>query len=436
MTDKRGTGTFITDATELTTGNLDLYTAPHVENALRYGMTVELNPINALSDTGPYEFHIPGDTEHWIQLPLTRLYGTIKVLKAESKDLTENDLVSLCNLLPQTLFKQIEVEVGGKLVTDISSSTYPIKAFLETALTYGDEAKKTHLTLAGWEADQAGAADGTSGNSGWVARRKRIIGKNYHFSMILHVDFFQMERFLLPNTNVTIKLIRNSDDYSLISATSIGKINIKSLRLSVHKVKIAEDYTQAILSNLTKEPAIYPITQSKIKTFLIQSGTTTTSIQNILSGTLPQSLIICFLDSKSFNGDVSSNPFNFSHFGLNSLNLKINGKPFHPRPLQPNYDDDDFKREYRLFMDNAGIHHGNMTNNISEADFASHMNFYPFDFTPDRCNSVHHHTTKTGHIDIDLGFGKALATSIYMILYSSHPQTIFMDHNRQPTLIE
>ncbi len=116
--------------------------------------------------------------------------------------------------------------------------------------------------------------------------------------------------------------------------------------------------------------------------------------------------------------------------------MKINGKPFHPRPLQPDYSDGDYKREYRLLMDNTGIHHSNMTIDITEADFTSHLNFYPFDFTPDLCNSVHHHATKTGHIDVELGFKTALTHSIYMIVYSAHPQTITIDHNRNTNLIE
>lgn len=437
MTDKRGTGTFVTDTTELTTNNLDIYTPPITEHVLRSGMTVELNPINALSNSGPFEFQLSRDPDHYTYLPLTRLYGTVRVVKsADSKDLADTDAVSISNFFPQTLFKQVEIEVEGKQVNDISSSTYPIKAFLETSLTYGVEAKKTHLTLAGWEDDEIGKEDKYDDNSGWVKRKKRIVAKNYHFSMIIHADFLQMEKFLLPNTNMNIKLIRNFDNYSLISATSIGKIEFKNLRLSVHKVKIADDFNNAILSNLAKETALYPITQAKIKTVLIQNGTSTTTIQNVLSGTLPQSVVIGFLDSKSFNGDVTHNPFHFQHFNLNLLNLKINGKPFHPRPLQPDYDDGDFKREYRLFLDNTGIHHGNMTIDISEEKFASSCNLYPFDFTPDLCNSYHHHSTKTGHIDIDLGFKKALTTSIYMIVYSAHPQTITIDHNRNTTLIE
>lgn len=437
MTDKRGSGTFVTDNTELTTGNLDFFTPPATEHVLRSGLTVEIDPNGSMLDTGPYEFFLPADPEHYTYLPLTRLYGTVKVVKsADSKDLTDADVVSVCNLFPQTLFKQIEIEVKGKQVNDLSSSTYPIKAFMETVLTYGEDAKKTHLTLAGWEPDEVDVADKGVTNSGWVNRKKRIIGKNYHFSMILHADFLQMERFLLPNTPVKIKLIRNIDNYSLISPTSIAKIDIQKLRLSVHKVGIAKDFNNAILANLSKEVAIYPITQSKISSFLINSGTTSVTIPNIISGTLPQSIIIGFLHNKSFNGDVTYNPFHFQHFNLNMLNLKVNGMPFHPRPLQPDYSDGNYKREYRMLMDNTGIHHGNMTIDISEKEFVSHCNFYPFDFTPDLCNSVHHHSTKTGSIDVDVGFKTALTNSIYMVVYSAHPQTITIDSNNNPTLFE
>lgn len=437
MTDKRGTGTFITDTTELTTGNLDLFTAPVIENVLEYGKTIELHPVNALTDTGPIEFQVPSDSTHFLYLPLTRLNGTVRVVKSsDGTDFADTDNISVCNLFPQSLFKQIEVEINGKNVSDVSTSTYPIKAFIETVLTYGAEAKKTHLKLAGWEEDEVGKEDKYATNSGFVNRKKRIIAKNYHFSMIIHADFLQMERFLLPDTNLTIKLIRNSDNYSLISETAIGKINFKSLKLSVRKIKINNDFHHAILSNLVKEPALYPLTQSKIKTFLIQSGTTTTTIQNVLNGNLPQSLIIGFLHSKSFNGEVTHNPFHFQHFGLNLLNLKVNGIPFHPRPLQPNYNDGDFKREYRMLMDNTGIHHGNNTIDITEEQFVSSTNLYPFDFSSDLCNSAHHHGNKTGYLDLEVGFGTPLAHPLYAIVYGAFTSSLVIDNSRTATIIE
>lgn len=437
MTDKRGTGTFVTDNTELTTGNLDFFTPPIIEHVLREGKTIEISCGRNISDSGPFEFKVAGDADNYIYLPLTRLNGSVQILKsADSKKITDADVVSVCNLFPQSLFKQVEISVANTQVNDLSSSTYPIKAFMETVLTYGADAKKTHLTLAGWEADQVGKENETTENSGWVKRKKKIVGKTYHFSMIIHADFLQMERFLLPNIDLEIKLIRNTDDYSLISATQIGKINILNLSLSVHKVKIANEFNNAIKTNLTKEVALYPITQSKIKVFSCPLNGTKTIFPNVSQGKLPQSMVIGFLHEKSFNGDVTFNPFHFNNFGLNLLDVKVNGTPFYPKPLQPKYNDGDYKREYRMLLDNTGIHHGNMTSDITEEEFVHNCNFYPFDFTPDLCNSVHHHSISTGNIDIEICFQSPTTHGIYMIVYAAYPQTITISGDNRVTLIE
>ena len=435
MTDKRGIGTLICDDIEMTTGNMDFFTPIVPENVLRSGITIELNPVNAISNSGPFEFSISRDPDHYIYLPMTRLYGHLKVVKLDGNPLTDVDITSVCNLFPQSLFKQMEVEVEGTQLNDISSSTYAIKAYLETILTYGTEAKSTHLQMAGWSSDTMGKENEVTADS-WKKRKAMIMDKEYHFSMILHCDFFQMERFLLPNTSVTIKMIRNTDAYSFIANSLIAKIMIKNLRLSIHKIKIAPDFDKAIESNLAKEPAIYPLTQSKIKSFLLQTGTSTTFVQNVLSGALPQSLVICFIDARAFNGEVNFNPFCFPHFNLNLLNLRVNGNPFHPRPFQPNYENGDFMREYRNLMDHGGVQHGNNAIAIGKNEFATNSNFYVFDFTPDLCNSYHHHATKHGHIDIEVGWASSLANNIYMLVYSSHRQTIVIDSNRNVSLLE
>ncbi len=435
MTDKRGIGTLICDDIELTTGNCDFFTPVIPENVLRSGNTIELNPVNAISDSGPFEFSISRDPDHYLYLPMTRLYGCVKVVKLDGSPLTDAEATSICNLFPQSLFKQIELDLEGTQVNDISSSTYALKAYIETILTYCSDAKSTHLQMAGWSSDTMNKENNVDGDS-FVKRRALIKDKEYYFSQIIHCDFFQMERFLIPNVNITLKMIRNADSYSLMASTLAAKIIIKSLRLSIHKVKLSPDFDKAIEGNLMKEPAMYPMTQSKIKSFLLQSGTSSTSVQSVLSGALPQSLVICFLDARAFNGNVDFNPFLFQHFNLNLLNLRVNGNPFHPRPFQPNYEKGDFYREYRNLMDHGGVQHSNNVIAISPKEFVSNSNFYIFDFTPDLCNSFHHHTTKHGHIDIELGWSTALVNNIYMLVYSSHKQTIIIDHNRNVTLLE
>ena len=435
MSDKRGIGTMISDDVEMTTGNLDLFTPIIPEKVLLYGNTIELNPVNSISDSGPFEFHISRDPDHYLYLPLTRLYGTVRVVKLNGDELATTDETSVCNLFPQSLFKQMEIEVEGVQVNDISTSTYALKAYLETILTYSGEAKDTHLKMAGWITDSVGKENATDATS-WQKRQELIINKNFYFSMILHCDFFQMERFLIPNTGITLKMIRNSDSYSFISPSLKAKILIKNLRLSVHKIKVAAEIDRAIETNLAREPAIYPITQSKIKSFLLQSGTTHTIVQNVLTGNLPQSLIICFIDARSYNGDVRYNPFVFQHFNLNTLNLRYNGNPIHPRPFEPKYDDGNMMREYRNLFDHGGCYHTNNVITISMKEFVSNSNFYIYDFNPDLCNSFHHHSLKNGHLDVEVGWSSPLENNIYMLIYSSYPQTITIDSNRNVSLIE
>ena len=69
------------------------------------------------------------------------------------------------------MYKQLEVYCNDTLVSDLSSATYPYKAYFETLLSYGSEAKNTHLKSAGFSKDfsgqegktAAGAKDQTSG---------------------------------------------------------------------------------------------------------------------------------------------------------------------------------------------------------------------------------------------------------------------------------
>jgi len=440
MADRRGLGTYITDEEELTTGSLDYFTVPLPENVLRSGTNVEICLANTLTDTGPYEFHINADPEHYIYLPLTRLHIELKIPKVDGENWVAADnatRVAYCNLLPHALFRQIEIDVNGVPVNDLSSSMYPIKAFMETILSYGKEAAETHLSMAGFGKDNAGYEEDLTQNTIFTTRTTAIKANNpFFFNITLHCDFMQLERYILPDTKITLKLIRNWPTYPLISATSVARIDIKDLKLYIHKVKIDEDYDKSIEARLIKEPALFPMIQSKLKSFLIQAGTQTISLSNIVNGKLPRSLVIGFLHADAHNGNLSKNPFLFSHFNLNYLNLKINGSPHHPKPIQPDYTSGDFIREYRRLLDHTGVHHGNNCINITLNDFKHNMNFYPFDFSPDLCNAAHIHAPKSGYIDVDLKWSAALTHNIYMILYASYNQTITLDSKRNVKVLE
>jgi len=438
MAEKIGLGTFINDSTELTSSGLDVFSVPPVDTILKEGKTVYYYPVTSVTDSGPYEFQIVRDPDHFIHLPLTRLEGELEIKKGDGTDLDEADKCVVANLFPQTIFKQVECEINGTEVCDLSTPTYAYKSFFETHLTYGRSAKDTHLYCSMYHKDTPGketALDDT--NLGGKARKDRTLNKKIPFSNIIHSDFFQCHKYLIPNTDIKLKFIRNSDNFSLIGDVNKNyKIKVNSLRLHVRKIKIDPAYQRTMEAQLATTPALYNVTQSKIKTFNIPSGSTTVELPNIIQGNLPRSLHIGFVSNNTFNGTLGTNPFNFGNHSINNFNIKINGVPVRSIPFTPDFSTaGGALLEYRWFMDNCGIQHENETNGITYEDFINNTTIWNFDLTADWCNSFHLHETKTGSVDVTVGFKNAPNYSLYMIVYACYNSAIAIDADRNVKVI-
>lgn len=438
MSDHRGVGTFITDEVELTSNGLDVFSVPPVDTVLKEGKTVYYYPINNVGSKGPFDFVIPKDPESYMYMPYTRLEGVVQVIKADGTAIAATDKVSVVNLFTQSLFKQVECEINGTQVCDISTPSYAWKSFIETHLTYNEGAKSTHLKCSMYEKDENGKETNLDlDNTGAKKRHELLAGKEFYFSNIIHSDFLHCQRYLIPNTELKMKFIRNEDSFSLLGpAGSTAKIKLSNLKLSVRKIKIDSMYREAQEKKLLTHPAIYPLTQSKIKTFQIPTGTKSIEIPSVIQGNLPRSLIIGFLGSSAFNGEVTGNPFYFNHHNVTSFNLKINGSPVVPTVFQPDWSNKNCMREYRWFLDNSGIAHENDTNDITFEDYISNSNFWCFDLTPDQCNSFHLHSTLQGNLDVNIGFQNSITSAIHMLVYASFNSAIAIDVDRNVRLIE
>ena len=88
-----------------------------------------------MQDNGPFDFIIPSDGQDFTDLPFTRLEGCIEILNLAGATLTDTDINAFVNLLPQSLFKQIEVSVNNTQTADLSTPTYAFKSYIETVLT-------------------------------------------------------------------------------------------------------------------------------------------------------------------------------------------------------------------------------------------------------------------------------------------------------------
>ena len=100
---------------------------------------------------------------------------------------------------------------------------YPYRAMLEKLLSYGDEAKTTHLQSELFYKDTAGAMEDMKDknkNEGFL-ERYRYCKNNEDIEMTgrLHLDILQQDRLLLNKVDMTVMLNRSASEFCLMSST-------------------------------------------------------------------------------------------------------------------------------------------------------------------------------------------------------------------------
>jgi len=108
------------------------------------------------------------------------IYGEIEVKKSDGTAWAEADLVTLPNNWPQALFSQIEVYLNNQCINDLSTPTYPYKAYIENLLTFSDKIKKNTLKpLEWWDKEPNGEETNLATNLGsdthpWTKKRLNL----------------------------------------------------------------------------------------------------------------------------------------------------------------------------------------------------------------------------------------------------------------------
>ena len=156
-----------------------------------------------LDQGGVIELNIDGAGDEYLDLYNTYCYVEGQIVQPNGQPLPQDAPVAPVNLLLHSMFSQVDVSLNEKLVTP-SKNTYPYQAYLETLMSYGQEAKSSQLTTALWYKDTAGFMNLVKGveNKGFTKHRAKakesttieLIGK-------LHVDIMFQEKYLLGSVS-------------------------------------------------------------------------------------------------------------------------------------------------------------------------------------------------------------------------------------------
>ena len=78
----------------------------------------------------------------------------VQLVKSDGLEIDGGSKVAPVNLFLHFLFGQLDINWNGRTISD-GSSTYPYRGYLETLISYREEAKSTHLTSALFYKDTA-----------------------------------------------------------------------------------------------------------------------------------------------------------------------------------------------------------------------------------------------------------------------------------------
>ena len=360
---RTGFGTFQASQTGMMSGNLDMFQKEMIETGVKMRKECIVRP-NAVPEAGPVQIHIPPEGNYFIDTTSMRVNMDFKIEKRTAAGawtaLDETDKVAPVNLFGKSIFKDVEVWLNSKQISLVASTAYHLKAYLETLSSFGVDASKGHLEASFWKPDTAGKEDTHDVNNlGWRDRAEFIKeSKMVQTTDPLHTELATLDKYMLPGVTIDLRFSLNEPNMFLMSAgTDTYRLKFTDFFLLFDRIEVEESLRLRLEAELEKgERAIYGMGRGTIRTKQIASGETFANWAGAYTGRLPNSIMIGMMSSKAYNGDYTTNPFNFPDFNIDTIQIRVNSMTLPCTPLTLK---DDKRRAYRHFFDNVGIYGGN-----------------------------------------------------------------------------
>ena len=327
-----------------------------------------------------------------------------------------------------SLFSQVDLSLNGRLITP-STNTYPFRAYMETLLTYGPAAKKSHLTGSLWYKDTAGHMDDSANaNEGFSSRRKWI--KNSRSVTMIgrpHVDLCFQDRLILNGVDMKMRFVRSKDAFNLMGN---GRVVIEDMSLFVRKVRVHPSVQLGHIKALDKTTAKYPLKRVETKVFSIPKHNMSANQENLFLGQLPNRIVLGLVENTAFSGVVDKTPFNFQHYDIDFMALYVDGVQIPSKPLQPDFASENHMRSYASLFNGTGLMSKDQGNDISRDEYGRGYTLFAFDLTPDLSDSGHFQLVKHGNLRLELHFKTQLPQTVNAIVYAEFDNVIEIDKAR------
>ena len=413
-------------STQTPLAEFELFAVPPTQTTVERDIITEHRPLSTVTANQPIEFAITSSPDEYINFRETifHLKLHLELSKGDRSNITDADWdkVYPVNNVLHSIFEQIELSIGDTQI-NTSHSTYQYRAYLDTLLKIGKQARESYLTAGGYlsETDRKKLFKTKE-----TAADKKSLGKTVELAGKLHLDLAFQNRAILGGSNIKLKLEPARKEFYLMCTDAVLNINVvfEDASLMVHRSKVMEPIVVAHSQALNVSPAKYPINRVEVKQFSIPKGSLDVFIDNAITGQLPNRTYIALVSNAAANGDLKKDPFKFEHFKTNFVACHYNSIQYPPKAFKPDFPKELYSREYLSLFETANQLNPNPEIDISLKNYKDNTTIFGFNFSPDLapdCNTCGHaNVIKRGSLRVEMHFAEQLTEAVTVLLYAEY----------------
>ena len=358
------------------------------------------------------------------------------------------------NLMCQAMWRDIEIKLNSRTVTKNPNLEYANKAYLETLMTYGNDALNTHMQSEMWVPDDPEEIKNDNYMESYhktkAAKEKasRYCQNNeFSFCMQLHTEFNSINGFIMDQMPYRFQFVKNDPKFFLMTnkdddtckTNQYYKLKISSLKLTGNFVKPSEEVMKLYRAHLASyTPFLYQTTRTDVLINQFPSGVTRFDWNDIFaSDYLPDTIYCAMVDMDAKNGSFYKDPFYFDHNNIESIYLRVNNKNIPVDPLTPNWSNDDYINTYKELYENCSIKLNNVGLSITPEKFKNGSTIFAWDLNHDKCGGAHaNHGNMIGTASLHMLFpADAIKKNVCVIVWGVFRDYLAIDNERKPNVL-
>ena len=344
-----------------------------------YASLVTIQPGMAI------EFTVKGSNYLYLDLNNSRLHVLAKMTKADGTNIDANTAAPI-NLKLHSMFREIGLELNDRNVGD-TSMLYTYRSHLETLLNFCKETKQTRLLFDRWTKNTTGHMGVTAvgGNNAGLNARAATFARSTVVKLIgrPNLDVFNQTRLIPPNINLHMKLIPSPNNFVCKSAAPGQGAQQKNYKLVIQRVnliirtkKLTSMALGALMDLLILKNMRHHLSRVQLKHLSIPANQTSINFDNVVTGALPDLVIVCLVSDADLEGGYQRNLFNFQNFGVNRIELTRNGTSEPSEGYTPNFANGQYIKDYMTFFQKLECDTGDNSVRLTPSEWANGYTLY------------------------------------------------------------